>query len=488
MKKLYISVLLALVAIGITSCDDTTNTVGKSLTDNTDILEVSTSIYEVTSRSLKTDSVLSSSTTGFLGKIIDPETLGDISCDFMAQFHSVEDFDFPDEDEIFTDDHIDIRADSCEIRLFYRSFYGDSIAKMKVQVSELAKPLEEGNYYYSNYDPREEGYLRTDANALKKTKIYTLANQEVSDSVKSSSSYVRSIRIPLNDPYTDKKGNTYNNYGTYILQELFKDLNNFTNSYNFVHNICPGFYFEIQDGVGSMAYISLCQLNVYFRVIPDGKTIRNTSLTFSATEEVLQTSTISNEDEIIEELAKEKECTYLKTPAGIFTELTLPIDEIMANHSADSINTAKIVLNTINNKSQIEYAFDDPETLLMVQKDSLYEFFEKKYVANNKTSFLAELDDNIYTFANISNLIKHLYDVKNLNLERDPNWVAEHKNWNKVVLVPVTTTYVATASGTTRLARVMNDMSLTTTRLVGGENNPYESLKINVVYSHFKGR
>ena len=33
MKKLYISVLLALVAIGITSCDDTTNTVGKSLTD-----------------------------------------------------------------------------------------------------------------------------------------------------------------------------------------------------------------------------------------------------------------------------------------------------------------------------------------------------------------------------------------------------------------------------------------------------------------------
>jgi hypothetical protein len=160
----------------------------------------------------------------------------------------------------------------------------------------------------------------------------------------------------------------------------------------------------------------------------------------------------------------------------------------MANHSADSINTAKIVLNTINNKSQIEYAFDDPETLLMVQKDSLYEFFEKKYVANNKTSFLAELDDNIYTFANISNLIKYLYDVKNLNLERDPNWVAEQKNWNKVVLVPVTTTYVATASSTTRLARVMNDMSLTTTRLVGGENNPYESLKINVVYSHFKGR
>lgn len=487
MKNIYLSIILALAVIGVTSCDDTTNTVGKSLTESADMLEVSTSIYDIASRSLKTDSVLSSSTTGYLGKIIDPETLGDISCNFMAQFHSVEDFDFPSEDEIVTDDHIDIRADSCEIRLFYSFFYGDSIAKMKVRVNEMEKPLEEGINYYSNYDPKEEGYLRTDANALKKTKVYALANQEVSDSLKSTSSYVRSIRIPLNDPYTDKKGNTYNNYGTYILQELFKDLNNFTNSYNFVHNICPGFYFEIQDGVGSMAYVSLCQLNVYYRIIPDGVNIRNTSLSFSATEEVLQTSTISNEKEIIEELAKEEEYTYLKTPAGIFTELTLPIDEIMNNHSADSINTAKIVLNTINNKSQIEYAFDDPKTLLMVQKDSLYEFFEKRYVANNKTSFLANLSGNTYTFANISNLIKHLYDVRNLNIEREPDWELKHENWNKVVLVPVTTTYVTTATSSSRLARVMNDMSLTTTRLVGGDKNPYESIKVNVVYSRFKG-
>ena len=42
-------------------------------------------------------------------------------------------------------------------------------------------------------------------------------------------------------------------------------------------------------------------------------------------------------------LREDNTCTYLKTPAGIFTEVTLPVDEISTSHSTDSLLTAKIV-------------------------------------------------------------------------------------------------------------------------------------------------
>lgn len=489
MKNLYYTVLMAFTMLCTTSCDDTTNTIGQSLTDNSDLIDIATATFPVTTQSLKTDSVLSKSTIGYLGHIVDPETYGYISCDFMAQFHTVEDFNYPEESSIVTDDSKEIKADSCEIRLFYNQFYGDSLAKMKVTVHEMKIPMSEGENYYSNFNPKTKGFLRDDANAMKKSKTFALANQEVSDSLKSTSSYVRSIRIPLNDKYTDINGKEYSNYGTYLMQKLFENKSNFTNSYKFIHNICPGFYFELEDGLGSMAYITLCQLNVYYRYLDsdDNTTVRNSSLSFSATEEVLQTSTITNDKEIIKSLTEETSHTYLKTPAGIFTEMTLPVLDIMDEHRYDSLSSAKIVLQTINNKSQLEYAFDDPQTLLMVEKDSLYKFFENSYIADNKTSFLASLSNNTYTFGNVSNLIKYLDDKRLEAIEQgNPNWAEEHPNWNKVVLVPVTTTYVTTSSGTQRLARVLNDMSLTSTRLIGGADNPYEQIKIDIVYSRFR--
>ena len=58
---------------------------------------------------------------------------------------------------------------------------------------------------------------------------------------------------------------------------------------------------------------------------------------------------------------------------------------------------------------------------------------------------------------------------------QNPNWVAEHPNWTKVVLVPV----ISSASG------IEHDMSLTSTRLVGGPDNPNDPVQISVVYAKF---
>ena len=123
-----------------------------------------------------------------------------------------------------------------------------------------------------------------------------------------------------------------------------------------------------------------------------------------------------------------------------------------------------------------------PSALVMVRKDSLNTYFEHQSVPDNKKSFftLYSSTNNTYTFANISPMISSLWNERQRGLASNPNWDAEHPNWNKVVLVPVTYT---TSSTSTQPTRVDHDMSLTSTRLVGGPNHP---LEMSIVYAKFK--
>ena len=355
--------------------------------------------------------------------------------------------------------------------------------------------MKESGLYYSNFNPKKEGYIRNEG--IKGDKVYTLYDQSVDKSTHTSSNYMKNIRIKLDKPYTDKSGKTYNNYGTYIMQNYYKDPSLFTDSYSFINNLCPGFYFEHKGGLGSMGYISVSQLNIYFRysdkvteTITDEKTktTRDTVVvktltgvsSFSGTEEVLQTTHIGTSKNTMKQLAADKTCTYLKTPSGIFTEITLPIEDIMKGHENDTLNTAKIVFTRLNenkkNDKYSDYEFKIPQTLLLIPASDLYSFFEEGRIANNKTSFLSSYNSsyNTYTFNNIAYLVKEIAE----NADRTK------KDWNKLILVPVTATY-NTTSTSVELVKVSHDMSMCNTRLVGGENNPNNPVKISVIYAKF---
>ena len=80
-------------------------------------------------------------------------------------------------------------------------------------------------------------------------------------------------------------------------------------------------------------------------------------------------------------------------------------------------------------------------------------------------------------------MITYMYQTKEAGLEANPNWLDEKENedWNKVVIIPVTIT--TNSSG--QIVKVVHDMSLTSTKLIGGENNPYDDVTLSVVYSKF---
>lgn len=450
-----------------TSCDDTTNDIGTSLLHNMDNLSVTTDSFVITSRSIAADSVYSRSTMGYLGRIKDPETNTYVTGNFMTQFHMLEDYAdiFPKADSIVSRIDGQIVADSCELRLFFSNFYGDSLATMKLTVHEMSKPMLENQIYYSSFDPKKEGYIRSDG--IHQDKAYTLIDLSLSSRERQSKDYSNNVRIMLDKEYTDRDGNTYNNFGTYLLNAYYKNPKAFGNSLKFMNEVVPGFYFEHTGGIGSMAYIGLTRLNVYYRFISNDS-VQVGAASFAGTEEVLQTTKIENDKQKIQSLVADNTCTYLKTPAGIFTELTLPIDQILRGHENDSLNTAKIVLPRINNETQSDYAFSAPPTLLMIPRDSLYTFFEHNQLVNNRSSFTATNNVsnlNSYTFNNISQLI----NIMNANRSSE--------NWNKVVLIPV----IIDASG-----KVSHNMSLNSTRLVGGSGSPYSPIKITVIYSQFK--
>ena len=484
MKILRLLTVLVIAALTFAACDDTTEGIGGSITNKIDNINISNSAFNVTTKSIVADSVLSRNNTGLIGKMKDPETGNYVKGDYMTQLSVLPTFSVDTLDYIKQANNGKLEADSCYLLISYNASYGDTIAPMKVTAYEMTEPMREDQEYYSNYDAFNNGWVSE-------------SNQHWSSNYNlSNTSDVKNFQISLNKPYT-KDGKTYNNYGSYILQTYAKHPEYFKTNYKFLHNVCPGFYIKNVGGTGNMAKIWNTELIFQYRRqyttkakdgVTDSIIVDSLFNRFDGTEEVLQLNKIENDTENLKKLANkdQEKYTYLKSPAGIFTEVTLPIGDIMKGHEKDTLNTATISFPRLNNADEDNpYNFATPSTILMVQKDSLQSFFEKSKLADNRTSYTTSYSStgtykNAYTFQNIANLVSAMYKNK-----------GKSKNWDKVVLVPVSIITV-TQGYTTVITKINHDMALASTRLKRGvittDSNGKETspIQIKVIYSKFK--
>ena len=492
MKILRLLTVLVIAALTFAACDDTTEGIGGSITNDIDNINISDSAFNVTTKSIVAGAVLSRNNTGLIGKMKDPETGNYVKGDYMTQLSVLPTFSVDTLDYIKQANKGSIEADSCYLLVSYNASYGDTIAPMKVTAYEMTKPMAEDQEYYSNYDAFKEGWVSE--NNEHWSSNYNLSN----------TSDVKNFKIYLNKKYTTKDGKTYKNYGSYIMQTYAEHPEYFKTNYKFLHNVCPGFYIKNVGGTGNMAKIWNTELIFYWTRhktikakdgVTDSTAVSIGYNRFDGTEEVLQLNKIENDTENMKKLASQQNWTYLKSPAGIFTEVTLPIEDIMRGHEKDTLNTATISFPRLNNKDEDNpYNFATPSTILMVQKDSLQSFFEKSKLADNRTSYTASYSStgsykNAYTFQNIANLVSAMYKNK-----------GKGENWNKVVLVPVNV--ITTTQGyTTVISKINHDMSLASTRLIVGTDDPNKDyttdkktgkkvasgpIRIKVIYSKFK--
>ncbi len=500
-KMSYIKYMAGVVitAMAISSCDEDVMSIGSSLTNESDTLNLSRSVYQATSQTVIAKSVLTDPQDFFFGRVSDPQTNTIVTSDFTSQFYVLPSLDIPSADYFVYKEDGKVIADSCDIIIYTKAPANalDNLTAMQMRIRELQTPIPSGRYY-SDFNP--EDYVRKDANAIDFTHVFTYTNLRDTESERSNTDYLNNIRLVLNKPYKGRDSIIYKNYGTYILRQYMEHKERFRNSNTFARDVCPGFLFEITDGLGFYAAMSNIGLRVWYTLNRDK--VYQTSQVFAGTEEVVQTVRVINDKTALTKLAAETDHTYLKTPAGLFTEVTLPVENIWNGHENDSLLAAKIIFQRLNNSNVSERDFEAPSALLMVMKDSLNTFFEQRMLPNSQTSFFTTFtsSSNIYSFANISTLITHMWARRKAAIKQiqtaHPGWTLEqatnewvnqkdtngnlvNQNWNKVILVPASYEVSSTSSAVTRIG---HDMSLTSTRLIGGKNNP---ISFEVVYGRF---
>lgn len=485
MKFIKLTAFL-LAAFSMVACDDTTDTLGSSITNKVDNLTITDATYNVETQSLVAGPVLSKSNNGIIGRVKDPETGTYLTADYMTQMVPLSTFSVDTLQYIKDANNGELRADSCYLLVSYQSTYGDSLAPMKATAYLMDKPMTEDKDYLTDFDPMTEGYT----SHYKGSATYSLSKSTGNFKIYLNKPYTK---IYLNKPNT-KDTVTYDNYGTYILKTFVEHPEYFKNKYDFLNKVCAGFYIKHEGGIGNVADIWNTELMFYWSRQKTVKASDGVTDTITkgwarnwidGTEEALQTNHIVNDAASIASLAADPSCTYLKSPAGIFTEVTLPVEEILRGHENDTLNTASVTFPRINNtETDNQYIFDTPSYVLMIPKDSIDSFFENGDVVNNRNSFYASYSSsttNGYTFSNISNLITAMSKKK-----------GSSENWNKAVLIPITVSTVV-ENNSTVITKMTHNMSLTSTRLVKGTHSENAQdmsspIQIKVIYSRFKDK
>ena len=461
LKYLYVGLLAALIY----SCDDATTGIGDSTIAAGDSIPAGAAVYDVYTRSILADSVYARTSTAYLGKYTDSQ-FGEFSADFIAQFNCTDNYEFPETVQEIT---------GIQMRMYYEKFFGDESNAMRMQIDTLDKviPEKELSTFYTSVDPTQ--YYDENSKPIAR-KAFAATGASVNDTTivnydswgnpTSTSYYWQDVKLPTS-------------LGKYMYDKYKEDKNNYKNAENFIKNVLKGFYVHCTHGDGTILYFNDMQLRLNFKYLIESKSgkldsLVNGSATFAATKEVIQANRFQNSDRL-KELIEEKDYTYLKTPAGIFTEVTLPIEDIHEMHMRDTLNAASITFTRYNEKSDKKYPMGIPQTLLMVRKCDMHNFFEKNKTFDGLTSFIAEYvgsseTANTYSFPNISSLITLCINEKK-----------EGKNeadWNKVVLIPVKTE--TDSNGT--IIGLKSNLDMESACLMGGENHP---LKMQILYTTF---
>lgn len=478
---------LAAVGLAATlySCDDTTTGVGEFVAD-ADEITASAQTFEATTKTLKytdlnPDGVFSRTSSAYLGKFTDPD-FGTYTTDFITQINCTEGFEFPETTQ-------EIVATTLE--LSYASFFGDSLAPMRVRVDILNQPIddtgEDLSLYYTSYDPTK--FYDANGNALAEQDYAVRDNSWTDaaiDSIKNTNGYYPPLIIDL-----DKKKNFdigQNESGTfsqYLLKKYKEDKENFKDAYSFIHNVLPGFYVHTTGGEGSILYIGDIWLRMKVKYLverPSTGAVDSTvytSIPFAATNEVYMSTRLENSEDRFDELTKETEHTYLKTPAGLCTEVKLPLQEMYDALGTDTLNSVSMAFtkykNVSDNPASSPYKMGTPQNLLLIRKNEVKDFFEQRKNYDSKTTFLGTYSSttNSYSFSQVNRLISQIFSDMRTKEEPAEGW----DEYNTMVLIPVKTE--TDSQGNT--IGLSHDLEVNSAKLMGGEDR--EKIKMEVIYT-----
>ena len=509
--------ILILAILAFFSCDDNTGTLGIQMLPDSDYMSAHTTTFNVTTRSFVADSVYAKTSTGYVGKFTDPE-FGYYEASFLTELNCVDDFEFPEPykyDPATQTGSGELAGDSVvsvDLIVYYNrgQWFGDSLNACRMSIYELDKKLDKNRY--TNIDP-EQYYDKYNPDLLLGRKAYSAHDTSVPDSVRNATDSSGNPTYSPNITFSlDKK-----KFGEERLLKVYREHPEyFKNSSTFIDNVFKGLYVKSDYGDGTVLYIDHISLVMQFRlhVLNDttGVALKKQDGTdslyygyrtfFASNKEVIQANQFLNSD-MIRQKAAETEHTYIKSPAGIFTEATMPYDEIYQRLSNDTLNAVKLTFTNYNQESKYEFSMSAPSNVLLIRKQDLKSFFESNSLPDNVTSFTVahnNVSNNQYTFRNIARLVTTCINEKQAAKQKakeaagaawneaqwENDWATNDatKDWDKVLLIPVSITYDSSSSSTPTMIGLQNDLQPGYAKLKGGPAG--EVLKIEVTYTSFE--
>lgn len=483
--------------VSLIACDDNTGNMGYGMLPEKPT--VTTTEFNVTSKSILSGPVFARSSTGFLGRFIDP-IFGEYETSFLTELNCLDSLSFPsvysadNKEGIMAGDSTDLT----ELTLYYKIFYGDPNSQNRVEVYKLDAKLEP--YYFTDIHPED---FYDESKEPLATKTFTPIDYSYSDSI-----------LGLNDFYPHLKIRLPKEFGEEILRANRDHPEYFYSSEAFINNILKGLYIKTVEGDGAILYIDQAELSVrYVCHYKDslGNNLKKKDGTdslyrpykvFPATREVVQANHFKTSDQL-EEKVQETEHTYLKSPAGIFTELTLPYTELEEQLRGDTLNIVKLEIPNYYEDSDYKYKMSPPSNILLLRKSELETFFKDNKLNDNITSYEVSRDTttNIYRFRNLNRLVQTVVDEKNVAKKKDEKesgktwtddlwnkkWKEENPDWDKVVLVPIAVNRTTDQQGNSSIISIQHDLRPGYVKLKGGNpNEGGDMLNLKVVHSHFK--
>lgn len=397
--------LLIGLGLGITilsGCSDDLNLVGSTIQPDGDKMPVYVDTFQMQATTLRMDSVYARTTSGLLGEFYDP-LYGNVKSDYICQFYCPEDFKFKKEP-------INGQIDSVDFKIIYQNsaWVGDSLAPMRAQIYQVTKELERD--FYTNFDPLEY----CDMTQSLGMQTYTAYDNSIPDSVRThkdnSGNYTYTPTITIRMP---------KEFGQKFYDESIKNPGTFSSQENF-NKFFQGIYVTNTYGSGNILQISFSSISIYYKFNMKGSQDQDstvlTSETFNVTKEVLQLNRFKNTD-LNSLLEPSDSIAYLKTPAGVYTQLTIPAQDIVDRIGDRVINNIPLTMKAYP-QEEWQWALPAPANLLLLPKDSLPTFFVNNKIEDNKTAFRADYNasSRSYPFGNIANLMQE--HIKN-NPDKD---------------------------------------------------------------------
>ena len=448
--KIFLFASLLSGLFWLIACDDTIDRVGMGIQPRGDVIMSYGDSLVISGTTIKDPVLYAKTINGLLGNFYDP-LYGQLKTGYVCQFYPAQGFGDQERieriDAFASSRNEPFQIDSIQLKILYTTYVGDSLSPMEVTVYPVREGVSLTEDYYTPIQPADY----CDLNEPLGKKVYTARDLNISDSLNLANmaqNNYKAVSVSL----PRKSGQRF--YDEY--KECLKDPNRKTfQTPEAMADFFPGLYVQSTLGSGCLLAVEKTTIFIYYswvQEVKDSTSVSADTLVSAAvldvTKEIIQLNEyVGSHDEQLWEVPN-AEKMYVKTPAGIFAQISIPMGELKNKIGNRKFSNVRLSIEA-EPPSDWVYTWGFPGTgatslfsmsqskMLLIEPDSIRPFFEKQKTADGKTTYFTTFDPSTYTytFSNIANVIQHALDAQPMI---DPL---------ELRLVPVDVAYYNTSSG-----------------------------------------